>query len=106
MRSFDSLSEREVLALAMDLEETDARIYGDFADGLKPDYPASAEIFVRMREEEIGHRRRLFEKFRERFGEHVPLVRREDVKGFVKRRPVWLVRPLGLEAVRKQAAAM
>ncbi|HEY7118335.1 MAG TPA: ferritin family protein [Tepidisphaeraceae bacterium] len=106
MRSFQSLSEPEILALAIALEEEDAKIYGDFADGLKESYPASAEMFKRMQEEENGHRHRLVELYRQRFGEHIPHVRREDVKGFVKRRPIWLVRPLGLEAVRRQAALM
>jgi rubrerythrin len=106
MRSFESLSEREVLALAIALEEEDAKIYGDFADGLKDSYPSSAEVFRKMREEEDGHRHRLFDLYREKFGEHIPHVRREDVKGFVSRRPVWLVRPLGLDTVRQQAALM
>jgi rubrerythrin len=106
MRNFDSLTEREILALAIGQEEQDARIYGDFADGLKDQYPASAEVFRKMQQEEDGHRRRLFDVYRQRFGEHIPLIRREDVKGFVKRRPVWLVRPLGLDTVRKQAGLM
>lgn len=106
MRSFDSLSEREVLALAIGLEEEDARIFADFADGLRQDYPASAEIFDRMQQEEANHRRRLFDVYRERFGEHIPLVRREDVRGFVRRRPVWLARPLRLETVRRQAVVL
>jgi erythrin-vacuolar iron transport family protein len=106
MRSFDSLDEREILALAIGLEEEDARIFADFADGLRQDYPGSAEVFERMREEESGHRRRLFELYRQRFGEHIPLIRREDIKGFIQRRPIWLIRPLRLETVRKQAVAM
>jgi rubrerythrin len=106
MRTFDSLSEREILALAIGQEEQDARIYGDFADGLKDQFPATAEMFRKMQAEEDNHRRRLFELFRQRFGEHIPLVRREDVKGFIKRRPVWMVRPLGLDTVRKQACLM
>jgi rubrerythrin len=106
MRSFDSLSEREILALAIGLEEEDARIFADFADGLKSDYPASAEMFERMRAEESNHRRRLFELYRERFGEHIPLIRREDVKGFVRRRPIWLMRPLRLDAVRQKAVTI
>jgi len=106
MRSFESLSEREILALAIALEEEDAKIYGDFADGLKERYPASAELFSKMREEEDGHRHRLVELYRQKFGEHIPHVRRDDVKGFVKRRPVWLVRPLGIETVRQQAGLM
>jgi erythrin-vacuolar iron transport family protein len=106
MRSFDSLSEREVLALAISLEEEDGRVYGDFAEGLRAQYPASAQSLERMRQEEAGHRDRLLEMYRQRFGDHVPLIRRTEVKGFVNRRPVWLVRPLGVDVVRKQAAAM
>jgi rubrerythrin len=106
MRSFDSLTEKEVLALAISLEEEDERIYADFAEGLRQDFPASAEVFDGMKEEESGHRRRLIELSREKFGDHIPLIRRQDVRGFVNRRPVWLVRPLGLDAVRNSAAAM
>jgi rubrerythrin len=106
MRSFDSLSEREILALAIQNEEEDSRIYGDFADGLRADFPASAEVFDAMQKEEAEHRRLLFETYRQRFGEHIPLIRREDVKGFIRRRPIWLMRPLGIEAVRGQAATM
>jgi rubrerythrin len=106
MRTFDSLSEREILALAISLEEEDERIYADFADGLRQDFPASAAVFDGMRGEESGHRRRLIELFRENFGDHIPLVRRHDVRGFVHRKPVWLIRPLGLETVRNQASVM
>jgi len=106
VRSFKSLSEREILALAISLEEEDARIYADFAEGLRADHPAVAEQFAQMRVEEDGHRHRLLELYRQRFGEHIPLIRRQDVKGFVSRRPVWLVRPLGLGVVRKQAETM
>src|SRR5881397_2458603 len=106
MRSFKSLSEREILALAISLEEEDARIYADFAEGLAADFPAVAEQFAQMRVEEDGHRHRLLELYRQKFGEHIPLIRRHDVKGFVTRKPVWLVRPLGLAVVRKQAETM
>jgi erythrin-vacuolar iron transport family protein len=106
MRSFKSLSEQEVLALAISLEEEDARIYDDFADALKADYPATAEALQQMRVEEDGHRHRLIELHRQKFGEHIPLIRRQDVQGFVHRRPIWLVRPLGLAAVRKQIELM
>ncbi len=106
MRSFRSLSEQEVLALAISLEEEDARIYDDFADGLKDTHPGQAEQFRRMRAEEDRHRHRLLDLYRERFGEHIPLIRRQDVAGFVRRRPVWLLRPLGLDAVRKAAETM
>lgn len=106
MRSFDSLSEQEVLALAISLEEEDARIYDDFVEGLKADYPAQAEQLRLMRAEEDRHRHRLLDLYRQRFGTHIPLIRRQDVKGFVSRKPVWLVRPLGLPAVRKQVELM
>jgi rubrerythrin len=106
MRSFNSLSEQEILALAISLEEEDARIYDDFADGLRTNYPAAAQQFEAMRAQEDGHRHKLLEMYRRRFGNHIPLIRRQDVKGFVHRKPIWLVRPLGLDAVRKEAAIM
>ena len=106
MRSFDSLSQREVLALAISLEEEDERIYADFAEGLREDFPATAAIFDGMREEESGHRRRLIELSQAKFGDHIPLIRRQDVRGFVDRKPVWLLRPLRLDAVRGMAEAM
>jgi erythrin-vacuolar iron transport family protein len=106
MRSFQTLSEQEILALAISLEEEDARIYGDFAEGLKANYPATAAILNEMRAEEDGHRHRLIELHRKKFGEHIPLIRRQDVKGFVNRKPIWLVRPLGLSAVRKETELM
>jgi rubrerythrin len=106
MRNFDSLSEREMLALAISLEEEDERVYADYAEGMRQDFPASAEVFEGMRQEESTHRQRLIGIYQERFGDHIPLIRRQDVKGFVTRKPVWLVRPLGLESVRKQVSAM
>jgi rubrerythrin len=106
MRSFKSLDEREILALAISLEEEDARIYADFADGLKTSHPAQAEEFRQLRAEEDGHRHRLLDLYQQKFGDHIPLIRRQDVQGFVSRRPVWLTRPLGLDAVRKQAEMM
>ncbi|MCU1308895.1 MAG: Rubrerythrin [Candidatus Angelobacter sp.] len=105
-RNFKDLSEREILALAISLEEEDGRIYGDFAEGLRETYPASAEMFEEMQAEESEHRSSLIETYRQRFGEHIPLIRRHDVKGFVQRRPVWLVRPLGISVARKQAEVM
>jgi rubrerythrin len=106
MRSFENLSEREILALAISLEEEDARIYDSFADGLQQNHPQQAQQFDELRREEDGHRHRLLDLYRARFGEHMPLIRRQDVRGFVHRRPVWLVRPLGLKTVQKQAEAM
>ncbi len=106
MRPFETLTEREVLALAISLEEEDARIYDDFAEGLRENYPEQADKFKELRREEDGHRHRLLELYRQRFGDHVPLIRRQDVRGFVNRRPMWLIRPLGLKAVQKQAELM
>ena len=106
MRDFQSLTEKEILALAIGLEEEDERVYADYAEGLREQYPASAAVFDGMRLEESGHRHRLIDLYRTQFGDHIPLIRRQDVRGFVHRRPVWLVRPLGLETVRNQASAM
>lgn len=106
MRSFESLSEKEILALAISLEEEDQRIYADFAEGIRQDFPATAAVFEGMRQEEATHRRRLFELYRSKFGDHIPLIRRQDVKGFIQRDPVWLTSPLRLEKIRAQAATM
>jgi erythrin-vacuolar iron transport family protein len=106
MKKFQELTEREVLALAISLEEEDERVYSDFAEGLRQDYPASAAMFEGMREEESGHRRRLIELYRQKFGEHIPLIRRQDVRGFVERPALWLIRPLRIDAVRKEASTM
>jgi rubrerythrin len=106
MKKFDDLTEREVLALAISSEEEDERVYADFAEGLRQDYPATAELFEGMREEESGHRRRLIELYRKKFGEHIPLIRRQDVRGFVQRPALWLMRPLRIEAARKAAGTM
>ncbi len=106
LKKFKDLSEKEILALAIASEEEDGRIYGEFADALRETYPATAQMFEGMREEEVVHRDRLFATFRERFGDHIPLIRRENVKGFLQRRPTWLVRPLGVNVARKQAKIM
>jgi erythrin-vacuolar iron transport family protein len=106
MKKFHELTEREVLALAIALEEEDERVYADFAEGLRQDYPASAAMFEGMREEESGHRRRLIDLYRQKFGEHIPLIRRQDVRGFVERPALWLIRPLRIEAVRREASTM
>jgi rubrerythrin len=106
MKRFADLSEQEILALAITNEEEDSRIYREFAEGLRQQFPASAKMFDAMAEEEVGHRTRLYDLYRRKFGEHLPLIRRQDVKGFVSHRPIWLVRPLGLDEVRKYAANM
>src|ERR1700731_1852478 len=76
MKKFEDLTEREVLALAIGLEEEDERVYADFAEGMRQDFPATAAMFDGMREEESGHRRRLIELYQLKFGEHIPLIRR------------------------------
>jgi erythrin-vacuolar iron transport family protein len=106
MKNFSDLTEQDLLALAISLEEEDSRIYGEFAEGLRENYPDSANMFVALAEEENGHRHRLLNLYRKRFGEHIPLIRRHDVKGFVARKPIWLMRPLGLDKVREQAELM
>jgi erythrin-vacuolar iron transport family protein len=106
MRDFNSLSEREILALAISLEEEDERIYADLYEGLRQDFPASAAVFDGMRMEESGHRTRLTELYKQKFGDHIPLIRRQDVRGFVQRRPIWLAQPLRINQVRNHAAAM
>lgn len=106
MRRFSELDDREILALAISLEEEHGRIYAEYASGLVESYPASATVFTEMAEEENEHRRWLIELFRQKFGEHIPLIRRQDVSGFVRHEPIWMVRPLGLEKVRAQAEAI
>ena len=105
-KNFSDLTERELLALAISLEEEDERIYNEFAEGLRENFPDSAKMFNAMAAEENGHRHRLLDLYRARFGEHIPLIRRQDVKGFVERPAVWLARPLGLDKVRAQAELM
>jgi erythrin-vacuolar iron transport family protein len=106
MPRFADLDQREVLALAISLEEEHGRIYAEYATGLSESYPASAKVFSEMAEEENEHRRWLIELFRQKFGDHIPLIRRQDVSGFVRHEPIWMVRPLGLEKVRAQAEAI
>jgi rubrerythrin len=106
VKRFADLSEQEILALAISNEEEDSRIYRGFAEGLREQYPASAKMFDEMAEEEVRHRTWLFDLYREKFGDYLPLIRRQDVKGFVRHKPLWLVRPLGLDEVRKYAANM
>jgi rubrerythrin len=105
-KRFKDLTEREILALAISLEEEDARIFGDFADGLRAEYPATAKVFEEMQAEESEHRTSLFTLYQKRFGNHIPLIRRQDVSGFVRRKSLWLTRPLGIKAVRRQAQMM
>ncbi|MCF8476829.1 MAG: rubrerythrin [Pseudolabrys sp.] len=107
MKRFSDLTEQEVLALAITNEEEDSRIYRGFAEGLREQFPASAKVFDEMAEEEITHRTMLYDLYREKFGDYLPLIRRQDVKGFLHHeQPLWLMRPLGLEEVRKFAENM
>ncbi len=105
-RHFDELSEQEVLAIAIAGEEDDGRIYTAYAEGLRELYPASASVFDEMAEEENEHRKQLIDLHKQKFGNKIPLIRREHIRGFYNRKPDWLTRPLGLEEVRKQAVAM
>ena len=105
-RKFGSLNEQEILALAISSEEDDARIYRTYADGLRDEFPDSAGIFDEMALEEDQHRRWLIELHQEKFGETIPLIRREHVSGFYNRKPDWLVKPFGVDEVRKQAEEM
>ena len=106
MKKFADLTEREVLAVAISSEEEDSRIYMSFAEDLSGRYPDSARIFEMMAGQERDHRHMLLDMYRQRFGEHLPPIRREDVKGFLKRRPIWLTKNLPLDRIRKQAEAM
>ena len=106
MRNFDELSERDVLALAIGNEEEDGRIYLDFAEGLRESFPASAKVFSEMAAEENEHRRMLLDLYRVKFGEHIPLVRRQDVRGFISPPSAWQLKTLTVEKVRTQAAQM
>ncbi len=105
-RRFKDLNEQEILALAISSEEDDARIYRSYAEMLRADYPDTAAVFDGMAREEDEHRQRLIELHRARFGEVIPLIRREHVAGFYARRPVWLVENLGIERIRAEAEAM
>ncbi|MGA8028142.1 MAG: iron exporter MbfA [Bryobacteraceae bacterium] len=105
-KNFKDLSEREILALAVSLEEEDGRIYGEFAEGLRENYPGTAKLLDEMQGEESDHRARLIELYRSRFGDRIPLIRRQDVKGFVSRPAAWLVDHVGPNAVRKSIESM
>jgi rubrerythrin len=106
MRDFSELSEREVLALAIGAEEEDGRIYNDLVERLREDYPASAKVFSEMAAEETEHRHKLLDLYREKFGEHIPLVRRQDVRGFLHRKPVWQLPKPTIDDVRRLAEGM
>jgi rubrerythrin len=106
VKRFSDLTEQEILALAISNEEEDSRIYRGFAEGLREQYAASAKVFDEMADEEVRHRTMLFDLYRSKFGDYLPLIRRHDVKGFIQKKPLWLVRPLGIKDVRKFAEDM
>jgi len=106
VKRFSDLTEQEILALAISNEEEDSRIYRGFAEGLREQYAASAKVFDEMADEEVRHRNMLFDLYRSKFGDYLPLIRRHDVKGFIHKTPLWLVRPLGIKDVRKYAEDM
>jgi rubrerythrin len=105
-KNFKDLSEREILGLAISLEEEDGRIYGEFAEKLRENYPGTSRMLEEMQEEESEHRSRLIDLYRSRFGEHIPLIRRQDVKGFVSRPATWLLDSVGPNAVRRAIDSM
>jgi rubrerythrin len=105
-RAYSDLAENEILALAIALEEEDGRVYGQFANRLATTHPATAETFRRMQREEQSHQARLTALYHERFGEEMPLIRRQDVRGFITRRPIWLNALLPIERVRCEAESM
>ena len=106
MKRFADLTEQEIIALAITNEDEDSRIYRGFAQGLRGKYEASAKVFEEMADEEVVHRTRLFDLYRTKFGEYLPLIRRQDVKGFIQKKPLWLMAPLNLDEVRKFAEHM
>ena len=106
MKAFSDLTEREILAVAISGEEEDSRIYLAFAEDLAERYPDSARVFTEMAQQEKGHRHMLLRMYEERFGPDLPPIRREDVKGFIRRRPIWLTRNLPLDRIRKEAETM
>lgn len=105
-KNFKDLTEREILALAVSLEEEDGRIYGEFAESLRENFPSTAQLLSEMQREESGHRASLLELYRSRFGDYIPLIKRNDIKGFVSRPSVWLIGPIGPKAVRRAVETM
>jgi rubrerythrin len=105
-KTLQDLTAQEVLALAIQAEEEDGRIYADLGERIRADYPETAKSLQAMHDEEDGHRHRLINLYRERFGEHIPLIRRQDVKGFITRRPLWLNSILTVSMVRREVETM
>jgi erythrin-vacuolar iron transport family protein len=106
VKPFHELTEKELLALAISSEEEDSKIYGTFAERMRGEFPATAELLESMREQESDHRRKLIDVFQSRFGNSIPLIRRQDVKGFIRRRPIWMNRTLTLPQIRREVQTM
>ncbi len=102
MKRFSQLSEREILAVAIDAEDEDRRVYLSFAEDLRERYPGTAAMFENMAKVEASHRDTLVQKYHEKFGPNLLPIRRTDVRGYLKRRPVWLVRNLPIDAIRNE----
>lgn len=106
MKTLAELTEQEVLALAISSEEEDSRIYLTFAQRLRTDYPATAQMFEEMAAEEQDHKNMLLDLYSRRFGPMMPYITRQEVRGFLKRNPIWLMKDLRIEKVRRQAEIM
>jgi rubrerythrin len=106
VKPFHELNEKELLALAISSEEEDSKIYGTFAERIRAEFPATAELLDAMREQESDHRRQLIDMFESRFGNSIPLIRRQDVKGFIRRRSIWLNRTLTVAQIRREVQTM
>src|SRR5579883_2743386 len=102
MKRFSDLTEQEILAVAIDAEEDDRKVYLAFAEDLRARYPGTAALFENMAKVEASHRDSLLEKYHEKFGPNLLPIRRTDVSGYMKRRPVWLVRNLSIETIRNE----
>lgn len=106
MKRFEDLTEQEILALAVSSEEEDSQIYMSFSNRLRDTFPATAQMFEDMAMEEQDHKNMLLDVFRRRFGERMPYITRQDVRGFMRRTPIWLMDNLRIDAVRRQAELM
>ncbi|MDA1136219.1 MAG: rubrerythrin family protein [Proteobacteria bacterium] len=105
-KHYYNLSDKEILALAISFEEEDARIYQYYASLFIKDFPETASMFQEMSDEENVHRRQLIDLFKNKFGNNIPLIKREHVQGFYTRRPIWLIENLMLDKVRQEIVKM
>jgi len=105
-KSLNDLTVQEILAVAIQAEEEDGRIYADLAERMRKDYPETATSLKTMRDEEDGHRHRLLDLYRQRFGAHIPLIRRSDLRGFITRKPLWITANLTISMIRHEIESM